>query len=125
MPSPAAASFWAEHTPSHFAMNVKAFRIFTGHETSPILLHKDIRAALPPSSNANLYREDLPPELRDELWRRFIVALQPLRAAGTLRLVHFQFPPRLVCNAAAHAPVAHCVARLAGHTPSIEFRHRN
>ena len=125
MPSPATAQLWAERTPNHFTMNVKAFRIFTGHQTSPIVLHKDIRASLSPSSKANLYYKDLPPELRDELWRRFIEALQPLRAAGKLGLVHFQFPPWLVCNAAGHAHVAHCVERMAGHTLSVEFRHES
>ena len=125
MPSPSTAQLWAERTPNDFTMNVKAFRIFTGHQTSPIVLHKDIRAALPPSAKANLYYKDVPPELRDELWRRFTLALQPLRAAGKLGLVHFQYPPWLVCNAAGRAHVAHCVERMAGHTLSVEFRHQS
>ena len=125
MPSPATAQLWAERTPNDFTMNVKAFRIFTGHQTSPIVLHKDIRAALPPSTKTNLYYKDVSPELRDELWRRFTLALQPLRAAGKLGLVHFQFPPWLVCNAAGRAHVAHCVERMAGHTLSVEFRHQS
>ena len=125
MPSPATAQLWAERTPNGFTMNVKAFRIFTGHQTSPIVLHKDIRAALAPSAKANLYYKDLATELRDELWRRFTLALQPLRAAGKLGLVHFQFPPWLVCNAAGRAHVAHCVERMAGHTLSVEFRHQS
>ena len=125
MPSPATAQLWAERTPNDFTMNVKAFRIFTGHQTSPIVLHKDIRAALPPSTQANLYYKDMAPELRDELWRRFTLALQPLRAAGKLGLVHFQYPPWLVCNAAGRAHVAHCVERMAGHTLSVEFRHQS
>lgn len=125
MPSPATAQLWAERTPNDFTMNVKAFRIFTGHQTSPIVLHKDIRAALPASAKPNLYYKDLAPELRDELWRRFIEALQPLRAAGKLGLVHFQYPPWLLCNAAGHAHVAHCVQRMAGHTLSVEFRHQS
>ena len=125
MPSPSTAQLWAERTPNDFTMNVKAFRIFTGHQTSPIVLHKDIRAALPPSAKANLYYKDVPPELRDELRRRFTLALQPLRAAGKLGLVHFQYPPWLVCNAAGRAHVAHCVERMAGHTLSVEFRHQS
>ena len=125
MPSPSTAQLWAERTPNDFTMNVKAFRIFTGHQTSPNVLHKDIRAALPPSAKANLYYKDVPPELRDELWRRFTLALQPLRAAGKLGLVHFQFPPWLVCNAAGRAHVADCVERMAGHTLSVEFRHQS
>ena len=125
MPAPNTAQLWAERTPNGFVMNVKAFRLFTGHQTSPTVLHKDIRAALPPSAKANLYYKDVPGEIRDELWRRFIEALAPLRAANRLGLVHFQFPPWLVRNAAGHAHVRLCVERMAGHALSVEFRHRS
>jgi uncharacterized protein YecE (DUF72 family) len=124
MPTAATAQLWAERTPNGFVMNVKAFRLFTGHQTSPTVLPKDIRAALPPSSKRNLYYRDLPVEMIDELWRRFIEALMPLRASSRLALVHFQFPPWVVCNAAGHAHVRECVQRMAGHTLSVEFRHR-
>ena len=96
MPLPAAVQLWAERTPDDFTMNVKAFRLFTGHPTSPAVLPKDIRAALPPSTKANLYLRDVPGEIADELWRRLVEALLPLRAAGKLGLVHFQFPPWLL-----------------------------
>jgi uncharacterized protein YecE (DUF72 family) len=125
MPTAATAQLWAERTSSGFVMNVKAFRLFTGHQTSPTVLPKDIRAALPPSSKRNLYYRDLPVEVIDELWRRFIEALMPLRASSRLALVHFQFPPWVVCNAAGHAHVRECVQRMAGHTLSVEFRHRS
>ena len=125
MPAPNTAQLWAERTPNEFVMNVKAFRLFTGHQTSPTVLHKDIRAALPPSTKANVYYRELPVELRDELWRRFIEALAPLRASNKLGLVHFQFPPWLVRNADGQAHVRHCVERMAGHTLGVEFRHRS
>ncbi len=125
MPTPATVQLWAERTPSDFTMNVKAFRLFTGHQTSPKVLAKDIRAALPPSAKANLYLRAVPGEIVDELWRRFIEALAPLRASGKLGLVHFQFPPWLLRNAEGHAHVRMCVARMAGHTLSVEFRHRS
>ncbi|MEP6873833.1 MAG: DUF72 domain-containing protein [Burkholderiales bacterium] len=125
MPAPNTAQLWAERTPDDFTMNVKAFRIFTGHQTSPTVLHKDLREALGPSAKANLYYRELPVEIRDELWRRFIEALAPLRASNKLGLVHFQFPPWLVRNAAGHAHVRHCVERMPGHVLSVEFRHQS
>lgn len=125
MPSAATAQLWAERTPDHFVMNVKAFRLFTGHPTSPTVLHKDLRAALPASTKANLYYRDLPPQIVDELWRRFIEALAPLRASGRLGLVHFQFAPWLLRDAAGHSQVRQCVERMAGHTVSVEFRQRS
>lgn len=129
MPSPSTAQLWAERTPVDFAFNVKAFRLFTGHQTSPTVLHKDIREALPAplAAKANLYYKDMPVELLDELWRRFLEALLPLQAAAKLRLVHFQFAPWLVRNPAGLAHVQHCVARMgaSAHTLSIEFRHQS
>ncbi len=125
MPVPTTTQLWAERTPDHFTMNVKAFRLFTGHQTSPAVLAKDIRAALPPSRKAYLYLRDIPAELVDELWRRFIEALAPLRAAGKLGLVHFQFPPWLLRNAEGHDHVRMCVERMAGHTLSVEFRQQS
>ena len=61
--------------------------------------------------------------VRDELWRRFHDALLPLQASGKLGLVHFQFPPWIMCNQAGRRHVAHCVERMQGHTVSVEFRH--
>ncbi len=61
------ASLWAERTPRDFRFNVKAFRLFTGHPTSPDVLSKDVRAALPPSSKRYVYYKDMPEELRNEL----------------------------------------------------------
>ena len=123
MPAPATSQLWAERTPTGFTMNVKAFRLFTGHQTSPVVFAKDLQDALPATSSRNLYYADCPPSLRDELWRRFHEALQPLVAAGKLGLVHFQFPPWLLCNREGHAHVAHCIERMAGRTVSVEFRH--
>jgi uncharacterized protein YecE (DUF72 family) len=125
MPAPSTSQLWAERTPQGFTMNVKAFRLFTGHQTSPTVLHKDIRDALGAHDARQRYYQDIPGEIRDELWRRFVEALAPLRHAGKLGLVHFQFPPWLRCNRAGHAHVAHCVERLAGHLLSVEFRHES
>ncbi|HEY6134812.1 MAG TPA: DUF72 domain-containing protein [Rubrivivax sp.] len=125
MPAPGTAQLWAERTPEGFVMNVKAFRLFTGHQTSPSVLHKDLQAALGDLGGRNLYYKDTPAEIRDELWRRFREALLPLAHAGRLGLVHFQFPPWLVRSRQGRAHVRECVERMAGHTLSVEFRHRS
>jgi uncharacterized protein YecE (DUF72 family) len=105
-------------------MNAKAFRLFTGHQTSPQALPADVLAALPASvrDRSIVYYQDVPPELREVLWQRFGQSLQPLRDAGRLGLVHFQFAPWIVRNRAGHAHVAHCVERMQGHAVSVEFR---
>ncbi len=83
-----------ERTPETFVFDVKAFRIFTQHQTPPNVLPKDIREALAPlAEKKNVYYADFPPEVMEEMWRRFRLALEPLRHAGKLGAVLFQFPP--------------------------------
>jgi uncharacterized protein YecE (DUF72 family) len=123
LPTPQVAQLWAGRTPADFTFNVKAFRIFTGHQTQPAVLPRDVQQALGPEAPRTLYYEDLPPELRDELWRRLREALAPLAAAGKLGAVHFQFAPWLLRNRAGIAHVEHCVERMQGFLVAAEFRH--
>jgi uncharacterized protein YecE (DUF72 family) len=145
---------WVERTPPHFVFNVKAFRLFTGHQTPLAALDADLRRELtggdgmdnvadgglfdddPTSSYAThpgatrsandvIFADQLPREIRDEAWRRFILALEPLRMSGKLGTVHFQFPPWVRPDRRGMARVADCVARLEDHVPSLEFRHRS
>lgn len=125
MPTPANAQLWAQRTPEGFVFNVKAFRLFTGHQTSPIVLHKDLQQALGPDTSRMFYYKDVPAELRDELWRRFSEALEPLRQAGKLGAVHFQFAPWLLSNREGHAHVRECVERMEGYLLSVEFRNKS
>ncbi|MDB5873805.1 MAG: hypothetical protein JWQ07_3247 [Ramlibacter sp.] len=125
MPTPANAQLWAERTPQDFIFNVKAFRLFTGHQTSPIVLHKDLQQALGPDAPKTLYYKDMPKEIADELWRRFSEALEPLRQAGKLGAVHFQFAPWLLRNREGMAHVEHCVEKMQGQQLSVEFRNKS
>lgn len=124
MPAPVNAQLWAERTPEGFVFNVKAFRLFTGHQTSPAVLHKDIQEALGAGAPRTLYYKDVPKAIRDELWRRFSEALEPLRQAGKLGAVHFQFAPWMLPNREGKEHVRECVERMEGHLLSVEFRNR-
>ncbi|CAN5633887.1 DUF72 domain-containing protein [soil metagenome] len=126
MPAPNTAQLWAERTPNDFVFNVKAFRLFTGHQTPPIVLHRDIQQALPPMSpSAKLYYKSTPSDIRAELWRRFREALAPLVNAGKLGAVHFQFPPWVLPDREGQHHVRHCVEQMDGFDVSVEFRHRS
>lgn len=125
MPTPQNSVLWAERTPQHFTFNVKAFRLFTGHAAQPMVMGKDIAQAFGPDAPKQVYYRDTPQEIRDELWRRFILALAPLKDAGKLSAVHFQFAPWLLRNREGMAHVRHCVERMAGHLLAVEFRNKS
>ncbi len=125
MPSASNSVLWVERTPPHFTFNIKAFRLFTGHQTDRTKLPKDIQAALPRGEKKNLYYKDTPGEILRELWRRYIEAIEPLRKAGKLGAVHFQFAPWVVNNEDGRAHVEHCADVMEGFTLAAEFRHKS
>ena len=116
---------WDQRTPDGFVFNIKAFRLFTGHQTPLSALPADIRAELDGWPAPFLYYNDVPGELRDELWRRYTLALEPLRLPGKLGAVHFQFPPWIRRDARGHAALAEAARRMDEHLISIELRHRS
>jgi uncharacterized protein YecE (DUF72 family) len=123
MPSVRNAELWAQRTPNDFVMNIKAFRLLTNHQTDASMLPADLQIALGPHAPRPLYYRQVPQEIRAEVWRRFIEALAPLKAAGKLGVAVFQFPPWLVNNREGRAHVAHCVEQMEGHRVAVEFRH--
>jgi uncharacterized protein YecE (DUF72 family) len=54
MPYARNSLLWASRTPGGFVFDVKAFRLFTQHQTPPAALPKDIREALGPIDKKNL-----------------------------------------------------------------------
>jgi len=124
IPVDANARLWVERTPPGFVFNVKAYRLFTRHQTPVASLGKDIRAALGPTPKANIYDKDVPAEITLELWRRFRAVLEVVRAAGKLGAVHFQFAPWVAFHPESFDYIEHCRAMLAGFPLAIEFRNR-
>ncbi|QYD72270.1 DUF72 domain-containing protein [Paraburkholderia edwinii] len=122
MPSPANSALWAQRTPPGFTFNMKAFRLFTGHQTEPKFFPPDIQQALPQTGKKNLYYRDIPPDIINELWARFFEALEPLRTAGKLGAVLFQFAPWITTASRDKAHVAHCAQRMAPYLTAFEFR---
>lgn len=72
----------AARTPEHFVFNVKAFRFFTRHHTDVQVLPREVKELLPRRKRL-LYR-DSAEEVKEALWGAFVLALEPLRAAGKL-----------------------------------------
>lgn len=125
LPDAATAYLWAQRTPDDFVFDIKAFRLFTGHGATPDALPADIRREIITDDGVKLYDHHLPAELRDELWRRFTLALEPLRASGKLGTVLCQFAPWVTSDRRGHARVADCLTRLEGVDTAVEFRHQS
>jgi uncharacterized protein YecE (DUF72 family) len=125
MPAPQVTQLWAERTPDSFVFDIKAFRIFTQHQTPPKVLPPDIRQALGPlAEKKNLYYAHFPPELMHEMWRRFRLGLEPLRLSRKLSAVLFQFPPWFFYRRSNLAHIARCAEILEGYQIAVEFRNR-
>jgi uncharacterized protein YecE (DUF72 family) len=89
-PAEQTTKLWAERTPDGFTFNIKAFSMLTGHPTKVSAIYKDLR---PETDKKNVYPGDLPPQTYEEIWTRFLSALDPLVEAGKLGALLFQFPP--------------------------------
>lgn len=122
LPSAANAAKWVERTPEDFEFHVKAFRAFTLHQVPKSAMPADLRAAVSHIEKPNVYWKDLPDEVRSELWRRFRSGIEPLRAAGKLRTVHFQFAPWVFFGADSLQHIQACADALRGLLLTVEFR---
>ncbi|GAA3345822.1 DUF72 domain-containing protein [Amorphoplanes nipponensis] len=89
-PAEQTTALWAQRTPDGFTFNIKAFSLLTGHPSKVSAIYKDLR---PETDKKNVYPADLPPQAYEEIWSRFLSALDPLVAAGKLGALLFQFPP--------------------------------
>ncbi|MEV7328332.1 DUF72 domain-containing protein [Micromonospora sp. NPDC093244] len=119
-PAEATARLWAERTPDGFTFNIKAFSLLTGHPTRVSALYKDLR---PETEKKNVYPDDLPAQSYEEVWTRFLSALDPLVEAGKLGAVLFQFPPWFTIKRANKQYLLEVAKRCAPLRPVYEFRH--
>ncbi|MGA4840645.1 DUF72 domain-containing protein [Streptomyces sp. G45] len=111
LPGERNSRLWVERTPDGFVFDVKAFSLLTGHPTR--------RAVMP---------DGVPPDARDpgvldEVWARFAAGVGPLREAGRLGGVLFQFPPWFRPGARSEEFLEATARRTRGWPVSVEFRH--
>lgn len=90
---------WAERTPDGFIFDVKPYRQLTWHDRKT------------------------PPDA--EISEQFRLLLQPLRDAGKLGALNFQFPPWFVFRPENVDYIRLCRERFPGDRLSVEFRHRS
>jgi uncharacterized protein YecE (DUF72 family) len=113
------AHLWAERTPAGFTFNIKAFSLLTQHPTRVSALYKDLR---PETDATNVYPKDLEESVVDQVWERFLGALEPLAAAGRLGCLLFQFPPWFGIASRNKQYVLECKRRCEPYRMCVEFR---
>jgi uncharacterized protein YecE (DUF72 family) len=123
-PSEKNSVLWIERTPKDFTFNVKAYSLLTNHPTRPDSLYKDLQLPEELADKKNLYREQLPDTIVDEVWQRFRDALMPLHSAGKLGAVLFQYPQWFVIGRKNKDYILECAERLKEFRIAIEFRHK-
>jgi uncharacterized protein YecE (DUF72 family) len=121
LPVESMAARWAEQTPDDFVMHVKAFGVMTRHPVKKEQLPTDLRDEAPVDERG---RVDRPPrEFRAEVFRRFGEALEPLRSAGKLGGILFQFPPYVVYKDLSLDYLAWAREQIGEDEMLVEFRH--
>jgi uncharacterized protein YecE (DUF72 family) len=120
-PSEKNSELWVERTPEGFTFNVKAFSLLTQHPTKTEAIYKDLDVP----DKRNVYAKDLKAEVVDEVWDRFLSALQPLHDAGKLGALLFQFPPWFIIGRKNRDYILECAKRSAPIPILVEFRHKS
>ncbi len=116
------AELWAERTPGDFIFNIKVYGALTGHGTDPRTLPKPLRELLPAADKGKRNIHIKEPEFLNAIAGAFVSFLAPLRSAGRLGLLVFQYPPWFLYKPSHLAYVLTC-KELVGDLPiAVEFR---
>src|SRR5436190_10678859 len=124
LPAEQTAALWAARTPAAFTFNVKAFSLLTQHPTPVAALPKDLRPAAEKTGKDRIYLKDVDQAVVDQVWERFLGALDPLRAERKLGAILLQFPPWFTISKARKDYIVACAQRAAPDRVCIEFRNR-
>ncbi|HEX8850046.1 MAG TPA: DUF72 domain-containing protein [Gemmatimonadaceae bacterium] len=124
LPEKATATLWAERTPPGFVFHVKAHALLTGQPTEVARLPEDVTDVLPGEllEKSRIYAKDLPPQVMDAIWERFLDALEPLRKAKKLGGVLLQYPRWFLPTPENKDLIAESATRLAAVGATVEFR---
>jgi uncharacterized protein YecE (DUF72 family) len=123
LPSDTMVEGWAGRTPPDFVMHVKAFAMMTRHPVKVEVLPPDLRERVEPDARGRVERPSR--EVRAEVFRRFLEALEPLRESGKLGGILFQLPPYVVLKPSSLEYLEWAREQLGDDAMLVEFRHRS
>ena len=113
---------WARLLPDGFVMHVKAFGLMTRHPVKLDVLPEDLHDAVEADERGRVDRPSR--EVRGEIFRRFLAALEPLREPGRLGGILMQFPPYVVPKPRSYEYLEWAREQLDGYEMLVEFRHK-
>jgi uncharacterized protein YecE (DUF72 family) len=125
LPARRTGELWLERTPPDFTFDIKAHALMTGQPSEVSRLPKDLREQLPPEilEKKRVYARELPNEIEDEIWSRFMDGIEPLRSSGKLGAIFLQYPRWFFPTNESRDEIVKARERL-GDTPfAVELRH--
>ena len=120
------AAKWVQWTPEGFIFTVKAFSLFTWHETDPRRLPPEILALLPPplAAAAEVGAGQLPEEALHAVWDYYAAFIREFIEGGRLGHVLFQFPKGRGYTPELYAHLDRWEPYLRSWPIAVEVRHR-
>ena len=119
------AELRAERTPPGFVFNIKAFAMLTQHSVDPARFPTALKSMLSVEQRATARLRHPTARALEMAFGMFWSALGPLRAAGKLGHLLFQFPPYFTARASNLDYIAGLKQRMPGAAIAIEFRHNS
>ena len=125
IPARRTGELWLERTPPEFTFDVKAHALMTGQPSEVSRLPKDIREELPAEliAKKRVYARDLPKEIEDEIWARFMDGIEPLRSSGKLGAIFLQYPRWFFPTSESRDEIVKARERLGDAPFAVELRH--
>ncbi len=117
------AKLRTERTPDGFTFNIKPFALMTQHPAEISRLPKQLREMLSAAEQSDRQLTRPSKEVVNTAFQMLRSAMVPLREAGKLGMVAFQFPPYFIPKLANFDYLASLRERLPGASIAIEFRH--
>ena len=114
---------WAKRTPDQFIFHIKCYGALTGHGVDIKTLPKDIYPYLPEKNNNKRFVYITDPAVLQIIANRFTDSLLPLRDAGKLGLIVFQFPPWFHYKDSNLDIILDCKRMMDEYKIAVEFRH--